>query len=100
MAGQPGVINFPVHTEGSATNATSVALAANDSRMYAMFQNDGDIDVYLRLGEAAIANEGILLNANGGGWEMSDRLGNLYLGVVNCIAASGTNVVLVLEGTN
>ncbi len=100
MAGRPGSYNTPTHTEGSATSTTSVALAANESRMYAMFQNDGDITVYLRLGEAAIVNEGIRINANGGSYEISDRLGNLYQGAVNCIAASGTTVVLVLEGTN
>ncbi len=100
MAGRPGAYNTPVHTEGSATDTTSAALAANDSRMYAMFQNDGDVTVYLRLGADAILNEGIRINANGGSYEISDRLGNLFLGAVNCIAASGTNVVLVLEGTN
>ncbi len=100
MAGRPGLYSTATHTEGSATSTTSVALALNEARMYAMFQNDGDNDVYLRLGEAAIKNEGILINANGGSYEISDRLGNLFLGAVNCITASGTSVVLVLEGTN
>ncbi|KKM96833.1 hypothetical protein LCGC14_1174140 [marine sediment metagenome] len=100
MAGKPGSYNVATHTEASATATTSAALAASDKRAYAMFQNDGDNDVYLRLGEAAIKNEGILINANGGSYEISDRLGNLFLGAVNCITASGTSVVLVLEGTN
>ena len=100
MAGKPGSYNAAAHTEASATATTSAALASNDARAYAMFQNDGDNDVYLRLGEAAIKNEGILINANGGSYEISDRLGNLFLGAVNCITASGTSVVLVLEGTN
>ena len=100
MAGRPGSYSTAAHTEGAAINTTSAALAANHERAYAMFQNDGDVDVYLRLGEAAVVNEGILINANGGTYEISDRLGNLFTGAVNCIAASGTNVVLVLEGTN
>ncbi len=99
MAGRPGVFSTAAHTEASVTATTAVALAANESRVYALFVNDSASTMYLRLGEAAIANEGIRLNANGGSFEMTQQQGNLYTGAVNVIGTA-TTVLTVLEGTN
>ena len=100
MPGRPGEYATVVHTELLVTGTTQAALALNHERVYAMFQNDSDLTIYLRLGEDAIDTQGIRLNANGGSYEISDRLGNLFAGAVNAIAAGGSNNLLILEATN
>ena len=86
------------HTPPSIGNTTTLALAANANREYAMFINDSDEAIYLELGDDAVMNEGIRLNAEGGSYEMSRKIGNLDTRVVNGICASGTKVLLVTEG--
>jgi hypothetical protein len=78
--------------------ATTIALVANVARLYALFVNDSDEEVYLMFGADAVLNEGIRLNANGGNYEMSKQFGNLYTGAVNCICTSGSKILLVTEG--
>jgi len=81
------------------TTVTGAALAANANRIYAMFINDSDTPIYLMLGAAAVANQGIRLNAAGGSYEMSALEGNLYVGAVNAIhGGAGNKNLLVLEG--
>lgn len=75
---------------------SEVALAANRERVYALFINDSDTAMYLRLGETAVAHEGILLAVTGGSFEMT--LDNLYRGVVNVICASSGKVLMINEG--
>ncbi len=86
------------HTAPSIAASTTEALAANASREYAMFINDSDEVIYIELGDDAILNEGIRLNASGGSYEMSRKIGNLDTRVVNGISASGSKVLLVTEG--
>jgi len=93
-----GTYTTPTHTAPSIGSSTTTALAANASRLYAMFINDSDEVIYLKLGASAVLNEGIRLNANGGSYEMSKKIGNLYTGVVNGICTSGDKVCLVCEG--
>ncbi len=100
MAGRPGIYSTATHTEASIGVSTGVVLAASEARVYALFINDSDTTVYLRFGEAAILNEGIRVNANGGSWSMSQKSGDLYLGAVNGISAMASKNLLVLEGTN
>lgn len=88
----------PTHTQPSATTTSGAMLAANKRRRYALFINDGAVDVYLDLGTTAVANQGIRINANGGSYEMSSHLGNLFVGAVNGITATGSATVLVTEG--
>ena len=88
----------PTHTAPSIGTTSTTALASNAGRLYALLINDSDETIYLKLGVAAVANEGIRLNANGGSYEMSKKLGNLYTGVINAICASGGKTLLVLEG--
>jgi hypothetical protein len=87
----------PVHTNPTATNATSAMLAANAARKAALLTNIGSVDVFIKLGAAAVASQGIYLQANGGSFSMSDMLGNLDNAAINGITASGTAVVLVTE---
>ena len=88
----------PTHTAPSIGTTSTIALASNAGRLYALLINDSDETIYLKLGAAAVANEGIRLNANGGSYEMSKKLGNLYTGAINAICATGGKTLLVLEG--
>ncbi len=99
--GNVDVSSLPVTTTMAATEysvqtSSGVALAANVDRTYALFVNDSDTNIYLRLGEAAVANEGIRLNANGGSYEIN--LQNLYRGAVYAIASSADKNLMVTEG--
>lgn len=80
------------------TPASTIVLAANRLRAYAIFINDSDTVQYLSFGPAAQANVGIRLNANGGSYEMEGN--TLWRGVVNGILASAgsSKKVLVTEG--
>jgi len=98
LAGGVGAYTTPTHTWPVIGNATTVALAANANRLYALFVNDGTEAIYLHLGAAAVMNRGIRLNASGGSYEMNRELGNLYIGAINGICASGGMTLLVTEG--
>lgn len=87
----------PTHTTASMTTASGTVLAANLARRYAIVVNDGAVDVYIKLGATAVANDGIRINANGGSYTLSPIYGNLFHGVINGITASGTATVLVTE---
>jgi hypothetical protein len=89
----------PAHTAPTATNTTSAMLAAAATRKAALLINIGSVDVFINLGAAAVANTGILLQANGGSFSMSDMLGNLDTAAINGITASGSAVVLVTQWT-
>ena len=86
------------HTAVTVTNTTGEALALNTSRKWSLLENDSDSAIYCKVGAAAVANQGVRLNANGGSWEMSPRLGNHTTLAVNCIVASGSKTLLVTEG--
>jgi len=94
----PGVYTTPTHTQPVIANATTVALAANANRLYALFVNDGTEPIYLKIGVAAVMNQGIRLNAAGGSYEISRRSGNMNVGAFNGICASGGMTLLVTEG--
>jgi len=77
--------------------ATSTAvLTANGERTWAIFINDSDEVIYLALGAAAVANQGIRLNANGGSFELTTD--NNFKGTVNAICASGGKNLCVAWG--
>ncbi len=89
------------HTTASCTSTTGAALAANQGRVSALFVNDGTSVIYLNVaGGAAVANEGIPINANRGSYYMHASDGNLNLGAVNCITVSATVVLTVTEWSN
>ena len=80
--------------------STAAVLAASSDRKYALIINDSDTVVYLKLGAAAVANEGIRLTASGGSFEMSPQIGNLDQRAINGIIGSGSGkVVVVSQGT-
>ena len=86
------------HTAVTVGASTSSALAANASRKYALLVNDSDAVIYLKIGAAAVASEGIRINPNGGSYEMAPAYGNLDTRVVNAISSGAGKVLLVTEG--
>ena len=89
----------PTHTAVNVTTGTGAVLASNANRLYALLVNDSDTTIYIKLGVAAVANQGIRLNANGGNYEMSAMLGNLYTGAINGIhGGTGNKALLMTEG--
>jgi len=79
--------------------ASTAVIAANVNRLYALVVNDSDTTIYLSLGAVAIVGSGIRINANGGSYEMSAKLGNLYTGAINGIhGGAGAKDVGTVEG--
>lgn len=93
-----GSLTTPTHTEVTVGNSSTSVLASDTSRLYAMFINDSNEDMYMYLGAAASLNKGIRLKASGGSYEMSNAIGNLYTGAIYAICASGNKVMLVTVG--
>jgi len=94
-----GSYTTPTHSQPTVGATTTLAVAANADRLYALLINNSDEVIYLKIGVAAVLNQGIRLNANGGSYELSKRLGNLTFGAINAICTSGSKVLLVTEGT-
>lgn len=94
---QMPIIATMTATEATASTTSATALAANDDRLYALFVNDSNKVMYLRLGETAIQHEGIYLAASGGSYEINWT--NLYQGVVNVICEEAGKVLMITEGT-
>ncbi len=87
------------HSLGSATNASSAAVVAEAAnRKFLRVQNDdGALTVWLKVGAAAVANEGIKLGP-GEYYEMRQDKNNVDPRIVNGIAsAAGPAVVLITQ---
>lgn len=94
------ILDTATHTAVNVAASDTAVIAANPSRAYLLLVNDSDTVIYIKLGAAAVANQGIRLNANGGSYEMSAEAGNLYQGAVKGIhGGTGNKVLLVTEGT-
>lgn len=78
----------PTKFDVSVLATTTILLAANADREYALFINDSDTVIYLAFGVDAVANSGVRLNISGGSYEMSRGAGNLSQAAVNAIAAA------------
>ena len=92
--------NNETHAAITCTSTTGEALAENGGRISALFVNDGSDTIWIAINQAAVANEGIRLNANGGSYYIADYQGNLDRDEVNCITASASIVLLVTEWFN
>lgn len=86
------------HTQPAIGASTTAALAANTSRKYVLLVNDSDSVIYIKIGAAAVLNQGIRLNASGGSYEMSAIHGNLDTRAINGISSGAAKVLLVTEG--
>jgi len=94
-----GTYTTATNSAANVAVTTTEVLAANANRLYALIVNDSDTTIYLAVGAAAVANAGIRLNANGGHYEMSKKIGNLNVGAINGIhAGTGTKVACKVEG--
>ena len=87
------------HTVATIGATTGVVLAANANRKYALIVNDSDSTVYIKIGAAAVLNQGIRLNASGGSYEMSAAAGNLDTRAINGISSAAAKLLLVTEGS-
>lgn len=87
----------PANSGVDVTTASTLIKAANASRLYLAIVNDSDTTVYLGIGAAAVANQGIRINANGGSYEINWT--NLYTGAIYGIHdGAGNKRVTVMEG--
>ena len=75
--------------------STTVILASNTSRLGAVLVNDGNKDIYLGIGAAAVVGSGILLNSGGGAYEIN--LTNLTTQAINGISTGGGSNLTVHE---
>ena len=93
---------FEVFTTASCGDTSTEALAANTGRVSALLVNDSTQTIWIKINEAAVTNQGIRLNANGGSYYITHGGGdgNLDSEVVNCIVASGTGTILATEWSN
>jgi hypothetical protein len=89
-------ITSVTHTAVTVGAATTAVAAANADRKWLLIINNSDETIYLKLGAAAVLNQGIRINAAGGALELTG--GSIYVGAVNGICASGGKVALVTEG--
>ena len=89
--------DFSSATSSSVTvgSTTTVLLAANEARKYAVIVNDSDEAMYISLGADAVANNGIRLNASGGTLEIAGD--EPFRGAINGICASGSKNIATLE---
>lgn len=94
----PGGYAVQTHTTFTVTTASTQAVAANAYDSYRFFQNNGNNDIFLRFGAAAALDTGILLTPNGGFYEMSREMGNIWRGAVNAIARTASTTMLILQG--
>ncbi len=87
------------HTKLQVTTASQIALAAEANRKYALLVNVSDAPIYLKIGEAAVVEEGIPLLTAGSSYEMSSGLGNLDKRNIYAIhGGTGTKNLLIAEG--
>ena len=86
-----GINNFNV-----TVNATSTTiLSANANRKLLILVNDSNQNIYITLGETAVINSAIRLNANGGSLTLDNPI---YTGQISAICASGNKKIIGVEG--
>ena len=87
----------PANTAVNVTTSSTVIKASNSDRLHLVIVNDSDVVIYLGVGDGAVLNQGIRLNANGGAYEIN--WSNLYTGGIWGIhGGTGNKVVTVFEG--
>jgi hypothetical protein len=94
-----GSARTAAHTAPTVGNSSGSVLAANGSRKAALFVNDSNEDIYITINTAAALHTGILVPANGGGYEMAQEQGTLSQATIYGICASGGKTLLVTEWT-
>lgn len=97
---QPGAVGrdntFTTATSTAVTvshaTSTQVLARATGQRYYAIIEDTDANDTWCSFGVQAVVNQGILLKANGGSYEILPE--NNYIGAVNCISTNSASSVL------
>jgi hypothetical protein len=89
----PFPIKTATNTSVTVGSSSTKVLDANSGRLLAILTNDSDTTIYLSLGVTAVLNKGIVLNPNGGSYEINQS--NLYVGQVSAIASVDDNNLTV-----
>ena len=84
-----------VHAPVTVGAVTTQVLAADADRVWILLENDSDEAIYVAFGVAAVLNQGIRLNAEGGSLELSYETGFIDHRQINAICASGSKNLLV-----
>ena len=92
MTTDPKQLQHAVITVGATSTAV---LPANEQRVWCLLVNDSDEAVYVKVGVAAVLNEGIRINAEGGSLEIAPESGFHDHRAINAICASGSKTLLV-----
>ena len=88
------------HVNVDVTTTSAVAIIMNGATKWISFINDSDTAIYIAMGEAAVLNYGIRLNAGGSSFEMSKILGNLRITTVYAIhGGTSTKRLLINWGS-
>lgn len=85
------------NTRPSVTNTSSIVLAANSSRKFAIISNNSGATIYLKQGATAVTNQGIALVS--GAVYFINQNQNLWLGDVHAIKSGGSVNLDVFEAT-
>jgi len=93
-----GAPELQVNTSSSVSvgNTSTTILTANSKRKYLALVNDSNETIYVNIGNAAVMNEGIRLNSNGGSLEMKYPI--IYTDAIYGICQSGGKNLTVFEG--
>jgi len=90
-------IERAVDNGGGVVDVSGLILAANDHRADLEITNDGDYDVWIGRGNAAVVGLGIFLVNRGGSYTMDTQ--NLFLGAFHAICDIGEDShVAISEG--
>lgn len=81
----------PRDHSGNATNTSKLVIPWNPNRQYLAIVNDSDTVIYVSLGIPAIANKGIRLNAQGGNFELDNKLQKMFKGDIYIIHGGAGN---------
>lgn len=79
-------------TKVSVGSTSTAIVASNNARIQVVLVNDSDETIYLGYAEAAVLNEGIRLNANGG-----SIIEERFTGAINAISTSGGKNLTVVD---
>lgn len=89
------------HTSAAVSSTSSITLAANSNRSWLMLFNDhASAVVYCKFDTAAVAGEGLRINAVGGTLVLSARNGSLDTRELRCITTDpgSSETIEITEG--
>lgn len=97
MAVKNTTMHNPVASTASVITASSTTVSStNSDYTNRLFINYGTADIWLGIGTQAELNNGIKLSTDGGYYEMSRAMGNLYQGDITAIADTTATTINML----